>query len=80
MFVSLTILHLFFFDVLTNQMTTEDDLDTETLQAQIDLSLAYVGDLVSSWIKPSVKASLPKYDGTKERELEEIMRRPPRCV
>jgi hypothetical protein len=61
-------------------MASEDDIDAETLQARVDLSMANMAELVSSWIKPSVKASLPKSDGTAEREIEELMRRPPRCA
>jgi hypothetical protein len=58
--------------------TDDDDMDTETIQAQIDLSMSFVHDLVSSWIKPSVKSTLPTRKDT-EKEMQEYMRRPPRC-
>lgn len=54
-----------------------DDIDTETLQSQIDLSMSLVHNLVSSWMKPSQKASIVS-SNTAQKELEEYMRRPPR--
>jgi hypothetical protein len=56
-------------------MADEDDLDTEALQAQIDLSMSFAQDLVSSWVKPYKTSSKPK---NFEDELKEYMRRPPR--
>jgi hypothetical protein len=56
-----------------------DEADTDAIQAQIDLSLSFAQDLVSSWVKPSVKLALSKRNDT-EKELEEYMRRPPRYV
>ncbi|KAJ7368505.1 hypothetical protein DFH08DRAFT_1071198 [Mycena albidolilacea] len=55
----------------------EEDIDTEALQAQIDLSLSYAQNLVSSWVKPSAK---PTKNSSRalEAELKEYMRRPPR--
>jgi hypothetical protein len=55
----------------------EEDIDTEALQAQIDLSLSYAQNLVSSWVKPSTK---PTKNSSRalEAELKEYMRRPPR--
>jgi hypothetical protein len=58
-------------------MLDSDELDNETLQARIDLSMAHAHELVSSWIKPSLKSSLETRRET-DRELEEYMRRPPR--
>jgi hypothetical protein len=55
----------------------DDDIDMEALQARIDLSMAYVHDLVSSWVNPSLK-STKKSGKDAEKELEEYMRRPPR--
>ncbi|KAI0774053.1 hypothetical protein C8Q74DRAFT_1267964 [Fomes fomentarius] len=55
----------------------EEGMDVETLQAQIDMSMAFTHNLVSGWMQTS-KAKLPSsrtYDGF---ELEEYMRRPPR--
>ena len=58
----------------------EDGMDLETLQAQIDMSMAFTHDLVSGWMKAS-KAKLPSSSrANDDRELEEYMRRPPRYV
>jgi len=56
----------------------EDDIDLETLQAQIDLSMAHTKDVVASWIKPSRPSSvnMSRTDGVKD--LEDLLRRPPR--
>lgn len=57
----------------------EDDIDVETLQAQVDMSMAFTHNLVSSWMTPS-KGKLPSSSShlNDEKELEEYMRRPPR--
>ncbi|EED84464.1 predicted protein [Postia placenta Mad-698-R] len=57
----------------------EDDIDVETLQAQVDMSMAFTQNLVSSWMTPS-KGKLPSSSShlNDEKELEEYMRRPPR--
>lgn len=55
----------------------EDDIDLETLQAQIDRSVAFTNELVSSWIKPSLQSSSSRR--TTEQEFEQLIRRPPRC-
>lgn len=54
-----------------------DTIDAQTLQSQIDMSMSLVHNLVSSWVKPSQKTT--KSTDT-QRELEELMRRPPRYV
>lgn len=55
----------------------EDSIDMATLQAQIDISMAFAENLVSSWLKPSRK--LPtRSSRDMEAELQEYMRRPPR--
>ena len=64
---------------MTLQTLGEDEIDTEALQAQIDLSMSFAQDLVTSWIKPSHKLVLNSHKDT-ERELQEYMRRPPRYV
>ena len=57
----------------------ENDVDVETLQAQIDLSLAHTQNLVSSWLKPKYgNATASSSRANQERELEELMKRPPR--
>jgi hypothetical protein len=61
------------------EATNVDETDTETLQAQIDLSLSFAQNLVSSWVKPSVKLSLSRRNNIEE-ELESYIRRPPRCI
>ncbi|KAJ4478328.1 hypothetical protein J3R30DRAFT_3480517 [Lentinula aciculospora] len=58
-------------------MAEEEDIDTETIQAQIDLSMSITNDLVSSWLKPSNKPKTP-YNQALEAELKEHMRKPPR--
>ncbi len=58
----------------------EDSMDLETLQAQIDMSMAFTHDLVSGWMKAS-KVKLPSSSrADDDRELEEHMRRPARYV
>ena len=54
----------------------EEELDDETIQARVDVSLARIYDVTSTWLKPKKTSSAPKKDF--EKELEEIMRRPPR--
>ncbi|KAG6915662.1 hypothetical protein DXG01_010532 [Tephrocybe rancida] len=58
-------------------MDDEDSIELEALQAQIDMSMAFAQEMVSSWVKPSRK--LPgKSNRDVEAELKEYMRRPPR--
>ncbi|EMD40898.1 hypothetical protein CERSUDRAFT_80549 [Gelatoporia subvermispora B] len=57
----------------------QDDIDVESLQAQVDMSMAFTENLVASWMKSSAtKLPSSKKRGNDERELEEYMRRPPR--
>ena len=55
----------------------EDDIDVEALQAQIDLSMSFAKNLVSSWIEPH---RIPRNSHKKdlEKELSEYMQRPAR--
>jgi hypothetical protein len=55
----------------------EDDMDLESLQAQIDMSISFAQDLVSSWMESS-KVSATSRSHDLEKELKEYMRRPPR--
>ncbi|KAI0332408.1 hypothetical protein GY45DRAFT_1433093 [Cubamyces sp. BRFM 1775] len=55
----------------------QDGPDLETLQAQIDMSMAFTNSIVSGWMKSS-KAKLPSYSRNDDKELEEYMRRPAR--
>jgi len=54
----------------------EDEIDLESLQAQIDLSMSFAQDLVSTWV--STKSSSTSRNQKLERELQEYIRRPPR--
>ena len=64
----------------TMDLVADDDIDTETLQAQINMSMSFAEDLVSSWIKPVHKANLSKSAVDAQKLLDEQLRRPPRCV
>ena len=61
-----------------------NDIDTETLQAQIDLSMAYAQNLVASWLPPPSSSSALTQSSSRaaeaEAELQALLRRPPRCV
>jgi len=62
-------------------MALDTDVDDmEAIQAQIDLAMSYTQELVSSWLKPSTKSSASTSHKDPEKELQEYMRRPPRCV
>lgn len=62
---------------MNSQDIDEDALDSEALQAQIDLSMSFAQGLVSSWMDPH---KFPKNSRQKdlEKELTDYMRRPPR--
>ena len=55
----------------------EDDIDVETLQAQIDLSMSFAKNLVSSWIEPHRIPRNPRKKDL-EKEISEYMQRPAR--
>lgn len=59
-----------------------NDIDTETLQAQIDLSMAYAQNLVASWLPSSslTHSSSTLRAAEAEAELQTLFRRPPRYV
>lgn len=69
---------------------SDSDIDAETLQAEINMSMAYTQDIVSGWMKASGATSVSANGsgsgsaaGKKrdvEKELEEFMKRPPRCA
>ncbi|KAG2042245.1 hypothetical protein BDR03DRAFT_944903 [Suillus americanus] len=59
-------------------LLADDDIDTETLQAQINMSMSFAEDLVSSWIQPAHKANLSKSAVDAQKLLDEQLRRPPR--
>lgn len=55
----------------------QDDVDSDALQTQFDISMGLLHDLASSWVK-AVK--LPQSSPLQlEKQLQEHMRRPPRC-
>lgn len=57
----------------------DDDIDVESLQAQIDMSMAFTQNLVSSWVKSSLgKMPTGKVHNDQEKDLEEYMRMPSR--
>ncbi|KAG1752610.1 uncharacterized protein EDB91DRAFT_1103479 [Suillus paluster] len=62
----------------TMDLVADDDIDTETLQAKINMSMSFAEDLVSSWIKPAHKANLSKSAVDAQKLLDEQLRRPPR--
>ncbi|KAH9983070.1 hypothetical protein BJV74DRAFT_852325 [Russula compacta] len=57
-----------------------NDIDTETLQAQIDLSMAYAQNLVASWLPGSGSLTQSSSRGAveAEAELQALLRRPSR--
>ena len=59
-----------------------NDIDTETLQAQIDLSMAHAQNLVASWLPSSslTHSSSSSRAAEAEAELQTLLRRPPRYV
>ncbi|TCD69844.1 hypothetical protein EIP91_005921 [Steccherinum ochraceum] len=63
------------------ELSNDDAIDMETLQAQIDLEMAHTKNLVSSWMKPAA-GSLPSSSkrGDRDKEIEMLLRRPPRQV
>ena len=60
------------------KMAAENDVDTKSLQAQIDMSMSFAHDLVTSWIKPTHLAQLRSSAVNATQLLEEELRRPPR--
>jgi len=57
-----------------------NDIDTETLQAQIDLAMAHAQNLVASWL-PGSSSSMTQPSSRAaetEAELQALLRRPPR--
>lgn len=58
-------------------MDENEELDLESLQAQIDMSMSFAQDLVSSWVEPS-KVGTSSRSHDLEKELKEHMRRPTR--
>ncbi|KAF5388059.1 hypothetical protein D9615_000567 [Tricholomella constricta] len=62
---------------MDNQEIDEDSIDLDALQAQIDMSMSFAQEMVSTWVKSSRR--LPSRSSRDiEAELKEYMRRPPR--
>lgn len=61
----------------SQEIVDEDALDSEALQAQIDMSMSFAQDLVTSWIQPHKYPKSSRRNDL-EKELMESMRRPPR--
>ncbi|KIL00059.1 hypothetical protein PAXRUDRAFT_8482 [Paxillus rubicundulus Ve08.2h10] len=59
-------------------MAAQGDIDVETLQAQIDMSMSFAHNLVTSWIKPTQMGQLRSNGTNATQILEEELRRPPR--
>jgi hypothetical protein len=57
-------------------------IDTETLQAQIDLAMAQAQNLIASWLPGSSGSLTQSSSRTAEAEakLQALLRRPPRYV
>ncbi|KAJ3518076.1 hypothetical protein NLJ89_g96 [Agrocybe chaxingu] len=62
---------------MSSDIVDEDSMDVEALQAQIDLSMSFAQDLVTSWMDPrKFPASSRRND--LEKELSSYMKRPSR--
>ncbi len=57
-----------------------NDIDTEMLQAQIDLAMAQAQNLVASWLPDSQTTQTSSRTAETEAELQVLLRRPPRYV
>lgn len=55
----------------------EDAIDLQDLQAQIDLSMSFAQNLVTSWVKPTQYSQTSRQNDL-ENEIKEYMRRPTR--
>jgi hypothetical protein len=55
----------------------EDTIDLQDLQAQIDLSMSFAQNLVTSWVQPTHFSKSGRQSDL-ESEIKEYMRRPAR--
>ena len=72
------------YDLRADMEEPNNDIDTETLQAQIDLAMAHTQSLIASWL-PAPSGSLTQSPSSSraaetEAELQALLRRPPRYV
>ncbi|KAG9127390.1 hypothetical protein FRC07_014335 [Ceratobasidium sp. 392] len=58
-------------------VNTEDDIDAETIQSTVDMSLSLALNMVQSWMPAATVAVDPAITESRKK-LEEYMRRPPR--
>jgi hypothetical protein len=56
----------------------QDEIDPETLQAQFDMSMSLIHNMVSGWVGPPSKT--PTARANIDKELKNTLRKPPRCV
>lgn len=72
------------YDLLADMEEPNNDIDTETLQAQIDLAMAQAQNLIASWLPGGSSGSLTQSSSSRtaeaEAELQALLRRPPRYV
>jgi hypothetical protein len=61
----------------TQPLDAEDDIDPETIQSTVDMSLSLALNLVQSWM-PTASSSIDSSVVESRKRLEEYMRRPPR--
>ncbi len=61
-------------------LVNDEELDLEALQARIDLSLAQTQNLVATWLKPSKSASAGSSRINQEKDIQELLKRPPRSA
>ncbi|KAI0700766.1 hypothetical protein BC835DRAFT_1304003 [Cytidiella melzeri] len=61
-------------------LVNDEGIDLESLQAQIDISLAQTQNLVASWLKPTrgESSSTSSSRLNQEKEIQELLKRPPR--
>ena len=59
---------------------SEEDIDFETLQAQLDKTWAYAHSVVDSWTKPGNAPADAAPGVMSDKELNDLLRRPSRCA
>ena len=71
------------YDIRADMEEPNNDIDTEMLQAQIDLAMSDAQNLIASWL-PASSSSLTQSSSSRttetEAELRALLRRPPRYV
>lgn len=54
----------------------DNEISLESLQAQIDMSMSFAQNLVSSWVKPQKKTGTSQRKELEQQLLEAASRRP----